>query len=281
MMADRFRVELACSQHVTAMKYPAATANRAGVTLILGHGAGANQTSGFMVAFASALAERGIETITFNFLYSEHGRRIPDPNARLESCWRAVIEAVRARVTSNADRLAIGGKSMGGRIASQVAADGIGDLAGLIFLGYPLHPPGRPTRPAACSPSAACEGPDALCPRVARRLRHPGGAAADYRATRAPCRSACRRGRRPFVQSTEARGRQTTGGLSGHPESDRKLASDDRTRSGLKALRGPPSGAGVPPSPGGKQLFVTARAAAALCQLCTLLNKMKDGETNF
>jgi predicted alpha/beta-hydrolase family hydrolase len=146
MMADRFRVELACSQHVTAMKYPAATANRAGVTLILGHGAGANQTSGFMVAFASALAERGIETITFNFLYSEHGRRIPDPNARLESCWRAVIEAVRARVTSNADRLAIGGKSMGGRIASQVAADGIGDLAGLIFLGYPLHPPGRPDR---------------------------------------------------------------------------------------------------------------------------------------
>jgi hypothetical protein len=56
------------------------------VTLILGHGAGADQTSGFMVAFANALSERGIDVVSFNFLYSEHRRRIPDPNARLESC---------------------------------------------------------------------------------------------------------------------------------------------------------------------------------------------------
>ena len=145
-MPDRFRVEVAPSQHVTAIDYPAATANRAGVTLILGHGAGADQTSGFMVAFATALAERGIDIVTFDFLYSEHRRRIPDPNARLESCWRAVIETVRGRIISGAGKLAIGGKSMGGRIASQIAADGAGDLAGLVFLGYPLHPPGRPDR---------------------------------------------------------------------------------------------------------------------------------------
>jgi hypothetical protein len=99
-----------------------------------------------MVAFANALAERGIDVVTFNFLYSERRRRIPDPNARLESCWRAVIEAARSRITSD-DKLAIGGKSMGGRIASHVAADGARDLAGLVFLGYPLHPPGRPDRP--------------------------------------------------------------------------------------------------------------------------------------
>jgi hypothetical protein len=128
------------------MDYPAATGNRAGVRLILGHGAGADQTSGFMVAFATALAERGIDVVTFNFLYSELRRRIPDPNARLESCWRAVIETVRSRITSNAVRLAIGGKSMGGRIASQVAAGEAQGLAGLVFLGYPLHPPGRPDR---------------------------------------------------------------------------------------------------------------------------------------
>ena len=145
-MPDRFHVEVAPSQHVTATDYPAATANRAGVTLILGHGAGADQTSGFMVDFATALAERGIDIVTFNFLYSEHRRRIPDPNARLESCWRAVIETVRSRITSGAGKLAIGGKSMGGRIASQVAAGNAGDLAGLVFLGYPLHPPGRPDR---------------------------------------------------------------------------------------------------------------------------------------
>ena len=145
-MPDRFRVEIAPSQHVTSLRYPAAAENRAGVALILGHGAGADQTSGFMVAFATALAARGIDTITFNFLYSEHGRRIPDPNGRLESCWRAVIESVRDRLNSGADKLAIGGKSMGGRIASQVAAGGVGKLAGLVFLGYPLHPPGRPDR---------------------------------------------------------------------------------------------------------------------------------------
>jgi hypothetical protein len=144
-MPERFRVEVAPPHYITAIDYPAATRNRAGVTLILGHGAGANQTSGFMVAFAAALAERGIDVVTFNFLYTELGRRIPDPNGRLESCWRAVIEAARGRITSG-DKLAIGGKSMGGRIASRVAAGGAGDLAGLVFLGYPLHPPGRPDR---------------------------------------------------------------------------------------------------------------------------------------
>src|ERR1700730_5133502 len=119
-MPDRFRVEVAPPQHVTATDSPAATENRAGVTLILGHGAGADQTSGFMVAFATALAERGIDVVTFNFLYSEYRRRIPDPNARLESCWRAVIETVRGRLPSGASNLAVGGKSMGGRIASQI-----------------------------------------------------------------------------------------------------------------------------------------------------------------
>ncbi len=145
-MPDRFRVEVAPSHHVTAIDYPAVTGNRAGVTLILGHGAGADQTSSFMVAFANALAERGIDIVTFNFLYSENRRRIPDPNPRLESCWRAVIETVRSRITSSAVKLAVGGKSMGGRIASQVAASGADDLAGLVLLGYPLHPPGRPDR---------------------------------------------------------------------------------------------------------------------------------------
>jgi uncharacterized protein len=144
-MPDRFHVEVGPSQHITAIDYPGATGNRAGVTLILGHGAGADQTSGFMVAFATALADRGIDVVTFNFLYTEQRRCIPDPNGRLEACYRAVIEAARGRIASG-DKLAIGGKSMGGRIASQVAAGDIGPSAGLVFLGYPLHPPGRPDR---------------------------------------------------------------------------------------------------------------------------------------
>jgi predicted alpha/beta-hydrolase family hydrolase len=145
-MPERFKVEVAPDQIVTATEYPAAAEYRRGVTLILGHGAGASQTSGFMVTFATALAARGIDIVTFNFLYSEHGRRIPDPNGRLEACYRAVIGIVRGRTAFNPSKLAIGGKSMGGRIASQVAAGGIGELAGLVFLGYPLHPPGRPDR---------------------------------------------------------------------------------------------------------------------------------------
>jgi predicted alpha/beta-hydrolase family hydrolase len=142
-MPERFRVEIAPAQSVTAIRYAAAESNRAGVTLILGHGAGAGQTSAFIVEFATALVARGIGIVTFNFPYTEQGRRVPDPNARLEGCLSAVITAVRRR---NSAKLAIGGKSMGGCIASQVAAGSAAELAGLVFLGYPLHPPGRPDR---------------------------------------------------------------------------------------------------------------------------------------
>ena len=145
-MPRQISVEVLPNRSVTALHYPAAAHGRAGVTLILGPGAGAGQTSAFIVEFATGLAARGIDAVTFNFLYGEQGRRIPDPNDRLEACYRAVIAAVREQMMSSGDRLAIGGKSMGGRIASQVAAAGIGDLAGLVFLGYPLHPPGRPDR---------------------------------------------------------------------------------------------------------------------------------------
>jgi predicted alpha/beta-hydrolase family hydrolase len=145
-MPEPLRIEISPHQSVTAMVYPAAGKHSAGVTLILGHGAGAGQTSDFIVSFASGLAARGIDMVTFNFLCREQARRIPDSNDKLEACYRAVIEAVREQIKSDRDALAIGGKSMGGRIASQVAAAGIGDLTGLVFLGYPLHPPGRPDR---------------------------------------------------------------------------------------------------------------------------------------
>jgi hypothetical protein len=145
-MPARVRVVISSDQSVTAIIYPAAVQDRAAATLVLGHGAGAGQASGFLVSFAGALAARGIDAVTFNFPYSEQGRRLPDPNARLEDCYRAVIEAVRDQKDLRGNQLAIGGKSMGGRIASQVAAGSIGDLAGLVFLGYPLHPPGRPDR---------------------------------------------------------------------------------------------------------------------------------------
>jgi predicted alpha/beta-hydrolase family hydrolase len=146
-MPETIRVDVPPSGQVTALLYPAAATAAKRITLILGHGAGANQMSPFMIGFARALAERGIDAVTFNFLYSEQRRRIPDRNDALEACWRAVIDAFRDRVVHNEhgrNRIAIGGKSMGGRIASQVAAGAAGDLLGLVFLGYPLHPPGKP-----------------------------------------------------------------------------------------------------------------------------------------
>ena len=92
-MPDIVRVEVSTQESITTIAYPATTQDRAGVTLILGHGAGAGQTSDFIVRFAHGLAARGIDVITFSFLYREQGRRIPDPNDRLEACWRAVIDA--------------------------------------------------------------------------------------------------------------------------------------------------------------------------------------------
>jgi predicted alpha/beta-hydrolase family hydrolase len=97
-----------------------------------------------MVMFASGLASRGIDTATFNFLYTEKGRGAPDRGDKLELCYRAAIATVRQIEGIKENALVIGGKSMGGRIASQVAAAGLEDLSGLVYLGYPLHPPGKP-----------------------------------------------------------------------------------------------------------------------------------------
>lgn len=145
----KFSVALNESDSVTALLYGAAKKERVGATVILGHGAGANQLSGFMRLFAQGLAERGLDVVTFNFLYMEQGRKVPDPGPRLESCYRTVIAAAATHKKLKGNRIIIGGKSMGGRIASQVAAlkdaDSLG-LSGLVLLGYPLHPPGRPDK---------------------------------------------------------------------------------------------------------------------------------------
>jgi predicted alpha/beta-hydrolase family hydrolase len=142
-------VAVGTSARTTALVYPAGGADYApvGAALVLGHGAGASQHSAFMVEFAHALADLGIDVITFNFLYTEQGRRLPDRGTGLEDCYGAVIRAAREHVDTARRTLFIGGKSMGGRIATQVAAaDAALPVAGLVLLGYPLHPPGQPDR---------------------------------------------------------------------------------------------------------------------------------------
>jgi predicted alpha/beta-hydrolase family hydrolase len=120
------------------------SSDSAAAGLVLAHGAGGGQTSRFMVETAEALAARGITTATFDFPYVRAGRSAPDKAPVLEAAWREAIDAARAHTAFARLPLFIGGKSMGGRIASQVAAQGIDGVAGLIYLGYPLHPPGRP-----------------------------------------------------------------------------------------------------------------------------------------
>lgn len=148
---EQLTIKVTDKDAVTALLYPAAKKIRAGLTVLLGHGAGANQLSGFMRMFARGLAERGLDVMTFNFIYMEQGRSVPDQKPKLESCFRAVIEAIAKHRKLKTNRLIVGGKSMGGRIASQVVAAReeeplAMDVSGLVFLGYPLHPPGNPAK---------------------------------------------------------------------------------------------------------------------------------------
>src|SRR6201988_41819 len=149
--AETLTVAVNDKEAVTALLYPAAKRNSAGLTVILGHGAGANQTSGFMRMFAKGLASRGLDVMTFNFVYMEQGRSVPDQKHKLEGCFLAVIAAALKQKRLKSNRLVLGGKSMGARIASQVMAgearESIAEgVAGLVFLGYPLHPPVNPAK---------------------------------------------------------------------------------------------------------------------------------------
>ena len=149
--AETLTIQVNDKEAITALVYAADKKNHAGITVVLGHGAGANQLSGFMRMFAKDLSSRGLDVMTFNFIYMEQGRSVPDQKGKLEACFRAVIETALKHKKLKKNRVVIGGKSMGGRIASQVMAGEekeafADDVAGLVFLGYPLHPPGQSSK---------------------------------------------------------------------------------------------------------------------------------------
>jgi predicted alpha/beta-hydrolase family hydrolase len=136
--------------------------------LVLAPGAGGGLDGAFMKAIAMGLAGRNLQVCRFNFGYTEKGRRSPDKQPLLEQTYRDVVRSIRPMAGERP--LFLGGKSMGGRIASHIAAAGEA-TAGLIFLGYPLHPPGRPDRirdahlPAITVPMLFVEGTrDPFCP---------------------------------------------------------------------------------------------------------------------
>ncbi|WP_085631381.1 alpha/beta family hydrolase [Pseudomonas sp. R16(2017)] len=124
-----------------------AAAGEAHTTLILAHGAGAPMDSDWMTDMARRLAAHGVNVLRFEFPYMaqrrvDGGKRPPNPAAKLLECWRGVYADVRRHV---AGPLAIGGKSMGGRMAS-LLADELGADA-LVCLGYPFYAAGKPEKP--------------------------------------------------------------------------------------------------------------------------------------
>jgi len=110
--------------------------------LIIAHGAGGPMHTPFIRYFHTELVKQGFLTVKFNFPYMEARKRVPDRREILEGSYRTVVEQAKNGM-HKPDRMLIGGKSMGGRIASQIAANGV-DVNGLFFLGYPLHPIGKP-----------------------------------------------------------------------------------------------------------------------------------------
>jgi predicted alpha/beta-hydrolase family hydrolase len=155
-------VDLGSGRATTALEY--AAADPQGAMLVLAHGAGAGQRHPFMVAVAKGLARRGVDVITFDFPYMHARRGAPDKAPVLEHCFRAVIEASRALESMRSRRLFIGGKSMGGRMATHLGAEGVTGLHGIVVLGYPLHPPGQPDKlrvshlPAITTPLLIVQG---------------------------------------------------------------------------------------------------------------------------
>jgi hypothetical protein len=111
--------------------------------VITAHGAGNDMHSPLLVHFSEGLCRAGYLSLRFNFPYKENGRKAPDPQEKLVRAWQAAFEFVKNHSEFHPAHIVAAGKSMGGRVASQMKADGLLPARALVFLGYPLHPPGR------------------------------------------------------------------------------------------------------------------------------------------
>jgi predicted alpha/beta-hydrolase family hydrolase len=111
--------------------------------VIVAHGAGNDMHTPFLMHFSAGLCRAGCLGLRFNFPYTEKGRKAPDPQEKLVRTWQAAFEFVKNHPQFGTSRIVAAGKSMGGRIASQMTADGLISPKALVLLGYPLHPPGK------------------------------------------------------------------------------------------------------------------------------------------
>ena len=113
------------------------------IGVILAHGAANDMENPLIVFLSNGLAEAGFLTLRFNFPYKEKGRKAPDSHKKLVKTWQHVFRFLKYNPDFGTNKIVAAGKSMGGRVASQMAADGELPADCLIFLGYPLHPPGK------------------------------------------------------------------------------------------------------------------------------------------
>lgn len=113
-----------------------------GVGIVIAHGAGNDMRNPLLSYVHRRMADAGVLAVKFNFPYMQRGRRLPDPPARLIRTWRAVVERIASDRDLSPLRLVLSGKSLGGRMASMAVAQGL-PAHGLVFFGYPLHPPKR------------------------------------------------------------------------------------------------------------------------------------------
>jgi len=111
--------------------------------VILAHGSGNGMFHPLLAHMANVLAGTGYLCMRFNFLYRDEGRKSPDGDGVLEATWMNVYEFLKNHPVYKPSSIIAAGKSLGGRIAAQAAAEGYIDIKGLIFLGYPLHAPGK------------------------------------------------------------------------------------------------------------------------------------------
>jgi predicted alpha/beta-hydrolase family hydrolase len=139
--AVEWRVSLGGEE--TSAIFEPALKSPSGSLFICAHGAGGHMSERGMVAVTERLRGRGLDVVRFNFLYRERGTGRPDPMPRLMECIAAVT--AHARREAYPQRLVIGGRSMGGRAASMLAADRFA-CDGLLLLAYPLHPAGQPDK---------------------------------------------------------------------------------------------------------------------------------------
>jgi len=130
-------------QTTSAIYDPGQGAVIADTVFVCAHGAGGNKLDGGMQKTAKALVARGVNLVRFNFLYKEKKSSRPDPMPVLQKCYSAVIDRVRSELKPTT--LIIGGRSMGGRAASMMAAEAF-PCDGLLLYAYPLHPAGQPTK---------------------------------------------------------------------------------------------------------------------------------------